>query len=130
MPGFYTTVALDLIEKGGALRKRLMRNAGLLHNGFAAQGFTLGGEVSPVVAVVAPDVETGVAFWRGLIDAGVYVNLALPPATPHNFTLLRCSLCAAHTSQQIDDIIAIFTDVGTKLGVLPAERKKKSASAR
>lgn len=120
-------VSLDLIENGGALRKRLMRNADRLHAGLAAQGFTLGADVSPVVAVVAPDMEVGVAFWRGLIDAGVYVNLALPPATPHNYTLLRCSLCAAHTTQQVDDIIATFTDVANSLGILPVQRKKKSA---
>lgn len=119
--------SLELVEKGGALRKRLMRNAELLHSGLSALGFTLGGEVSPVVAVVAPDVEVGVAFWRGLIEAGVYVNLALPPATPQNFTLLRCSLCAAHTRDQIDRIIEIFADVADSLGVLPDQPKPKVA---
>ena len=120
--------ALGLIEKGGALRKRLMRNAERLYNGFAELGLTMGGDVSPVVAVVAPDMETGVAFWRGLIDAGVYVNLALPPATPHNYTLLRCSLCASHTTAQIDEIISIFNDVALDLGLLSPVRKRKSAS--
>ncbi len=122
--------SLELVEKGGALRKRLMRNANRLHGGLSVLGFTLGGDVSPVVAVVAPDVEIGVAFWRGLIEAGVYVNLALPPATPHNYTLLRCSLCAAHTTAQIDRIIEIFTEVAAGLGLLPAARKPKPASAR
>lgn len=119
--------SLELVEKGGALRKRLMRNAERLHSGLSALGFTLGGEVSPVVAVVAPDVEVGVAFWRGLIEAGVYVNLALPPATPQNFTLLRCSLCAAHTLDQIDRIIEIFAGVAETLGVLPEQPKTKVA---
>ena len=119
--------SLELVEKGGALRKRLMRNAERLHNGLSSLGFTLGGDVSPVVAVVAPDVETGVAFWRGLIDAGVYVNLALPPATPNNYSLLRCSLCAAHTSTQIDRIIETFTSVATDLGMLPVSRDKQTA---
>lgn len=119
--------SLELVEKGGALRKRLMRNAERLHTGLSELGFTLGGEISPVVAVVAPDVEVGVAFWRGLIEAGVYVNLALPPATPQNFTLLRCSLCAAHTLEQIDRIIEVFSGVAETLGVLPEQSKKKAA---
>lgn len=119
--------SLELVEKGGALRKRLMRNAERLYSGLSALGFTLGGEVSPVVAVVAPDVETGVAFWRGLIEAGVYVNLALPPATPQNFTLLRCSLCAAHTREQIDSIIEIFAGVAESLGMLPEQPTTKVA---
>ncbi|MEQ8735879.1 MAG: aminotransferase class I/II-fold pyridoxal phosphate-dependent enzyme [Rhodospirillaceae bacterium] len=120
-------VALGLVENGGALRKRLMRNAERLHTGLAALGFTLGGELSPVVAVVAPDVETGVAFWRGLIDGGVYVNLALPPATPHNYTLLRCSLSAVHTLEQVDRIIEVFAGVAAELGVLPPQAKQKAA---
>lgn len=119
--------SLELVEKGGALRKRLMRNAERLHSGLTALGFTLGGEVSPVVAVVAPDVEIGVGFWRGLIDGGVYVNLALPPATPQNFTLLRCSLCAAHTTEQVDRIIEVFAEVADSLGILPKQPKKKVA---
>jgi 8-amino-7-oxononanoate synthase len=120
-------VSLGLIEKGGALRKRLMRNAERLHTGLTSLGFTLGGDVSPVVAMVAPDVETGVAFWRGLIDGGIYVNLALPPATPHNYTLLRCSLCAAHTLEQVDRIIEVFSTVALSLGMLPAQADKKAA---
>ena len=119
--------SLALVESGGALRKRLMRNAEHLHKGLVNIGFTLGGDISPVVAVVAPDAETGVSFWRGLMDGGVYVNLALPPATPQNFTLLRCSLCAAHTIEQIDRIIEVFADVADSLGMLPAESGKKSA---
>ena len=119
--------SLALVESGGALRKRLMRNAEHLHKGLVDIGFTLGGDISPVVAVVAPDAETGVSFWRGLMDGGVYVNLALPPATPQNFTLLRCSLCAAHTIEQIDRIIEVFADVADSLGMLPAEPGKKSA---
>ena len=72
-------------------------------------------------------VETGVAFWRGLIDGGIYVNLALPPATPHNYTLLRCSLCAAHTLEQVDRIIEVFSTVALSLGMLPAQADKKAA---
>jgi|TARA_B110000438_G_scaffold148314_1_gene142852 8-amino-7-oxononanoate synthase len=122
-------VSLDLVEKGGGLRKRLIRNAERLHSGLSALGFTLGGDVSPVVAVVASDVEVGVAFWRGLMDAGIYVNLALPPATPHNYTLLRCSLCAAHTSAQVDRIVEIFAEVAADLDVMPPIPKKKTALA-
>ncbi|MFL2769785.1 MAG: serine palmitoyltransferase [Rhodospirillaceae bacterium] len=122
-------VSLGLIENGGALRKRLMRNAEMLHYGLSELGFNLGSDVSPVVAVVAPDVEIGIAFWRGLIDSGVYVNLALPPATPHNYTLLRCSLCAAHTSAQIEKIINVFEKVAGDLGIFAGSAKRKKALA-
>lgn len=111
-------VNLGLIKNGGALRTRLMRNAKLLHSGLAEAGLKLASDISPVVAVVAPDPQTAIAFWRGLIDAGVYVNLALPPATPYGYSLLRCSLCAAHTEEQLREVVTIFTTVATNLGLI------------
>ena len=88
---------LKVIKRGGALRNRLMRNAKHLHRGLTDLGFKLGSDVSPVVAVVVPDPQTAITLWRGLMEAGVYVNVALPPATPFGYSLLRASLCAAHT---------------------------------
>ena len=46
-----------------------------------------------------PDLETGAAMWEALLNEGLYVNLARPPATPAGMTLLRCSLCAEHTQR-------------------------------
>jgi 8-amino-7-oxononanoate synthase len=112
------TVNLGLVRNGGALRTRLMRNAKVLHGGLSDLGLKLASDISPVVAVVAPDPQMAVAFWRGLIEAGVYVNLALPPATPYGYSLLRCSLCAAHTEEQLREVVAIFAEVATGLGLI------------
>lgn len=121
------TVNLDLVKKGGALRKRLMRNAKKLEQGLTALGLKVASENSPVVAVVAPDPQTAAVFWRGLIEAGVYVNLALPPATPFGYSLLRASLCAAHTEEQLDDVIAVFADVAARLGLIDPILSKRVA---
>jgi len=118
------TVNLGLIKTGGALRTRLMRNAKILHGGLSEIGLKLASDVSPVVAVVAPDPQTAVAFWRGLIEAGVYVNLALPPATPYGYSLLRCSLCAAHTEEQLREVVGIFEDVATGLGLIERQTRR------
>lgn len=119
---------LKLIKRGGSLRTRLMRNAQKMHAGMSALGFKLGAEPGPVVAVVAPDPQTAVALWRGVIEAGVYVNLALPPATPYGYCLLRASLCAAHTEDQIDEIVSIFASVAGSLGLIPAKPAKRIAA--
>jgi 7-keto-8-aminopelargonate synthetase-like enzyme len=42
------------------------------------------------------------------LENGVYVNLALPPATPQGVCLLRCSVCAAHTQAQLDHVLHAF----------------------
>jgi 8-amino-7-oxononanoate synthase len=120
-------VNLELIRNGGALRARLLRNAQQLHGGLTALGLKVASDVSPVVAVVAPDPQVAVAFWRGLLEAGVYVNLALPPATPFGYSLLRASLCAAHTEEQLDEVVGIFEDVATSLGLIDKPRKRAAA---
>jgi 8-amino-7-oxononanoate synthase len=36
------------------------------------------------------------------------VNLAVPPATPKGLCLLRCSVCALHTPEDIDTVLSVF----------------------
>lgn len=102
--------ALDLIERGDDLRRRLWDNAARLHGGLKARGFDVAAVEGPIVAVRLPDEEALVACWRGLLERGVYVNLALPPGTPHGTYLLRCSVSAAHTPDQIDRICRTFAE--------------------
>jgi 7-keto-8-aminopelargonate synthetase-like enzyme len=52
------------------------------------------------------------------LKEGLYVNLARPPATPAGMTLLRCSLCAEHTNEQVGDILAMFAAAGRATGVI------------
>ncbi len=93
-------------------RERLAVNSARLFNGFKSLGLALGCDgVSPIVAVNCPDEVTTIAMWNALLNAGVYVNIALPPGTPGKQCLLRCSVSAAHTFEDIDRIIALFGEV-------------------
>jgi 8-amino-7-oxononanoate synthase len=71
----------------------------------------MGPEPSPIVAVRLEDKAEGFELWSGLIEQGVYVNLVLPPATPDGNCLLRSSVSAAHTPEQIERICEAFTAV-------------------
>jgi 7-keto-8-aminopelargonate synthetase-like enzyme len=57
-------------------------------------------------------------MWQALLDGGVYVNMARPPATPAGTYLLRCSLCAEHTDEQIDVVLAKFEDAARGVGAI------------
>ena len=100
--------SLKIIAEQPELREKLWRNAHRLYEGLAKLGYELGPRISPVVPVMIGSKEDGLRFWRDLIVKGVYVNLVLPPAAPSGMTLLRCSVNAAHTEEQIDAIIAAF----------------------
>ena len=107
-----TRTALGILRNSTELRQRLWNNADTLYKGLKSLGFTLGPEVSPVVAVILDEEkQVALSFWNALLEHGVYVNIVLPPATPTGRCLLRCSLSAAHTGEQIDAIIEAFASV-------------------
>ncbi|HGM6907349.1 TPA: aminotransferase class I/II-fold pyridoxal phosphate-dependent enzyme [Serratia marcescens] len=100
--------ALQKIARHPELREKLWSNAHRLYHGLAELGYTLGPRISPVVPVMIGSKEEGLRFWRELIAHGVYVNLVLPPAAPAGVTLLRCSVNAAHSDEEIDTIVRAF----------------------
>ena len=65
-----------------------------------------------------PDMETTVRMWQALLELGLYVNMARPPATPAGTFLLRCSLCAEHSDDQVGDILAMFQQAGQAVGCI------------
>ncbi|MEM6972904.1 MAG: aminotransferase class I/II-fold pyridoxal phosphate-dependent enzyme [Pseudomonadota bacterium] len=111
------------MQENPARFQRLMRNAEALYAGLAKRGFDLGPEPSPVVAVKCPDAPRAVMLWNQLIDAGLYTNIAIPPATPNALSLLRVSVSAAHSSGQIARAMDILERTAAGLGIIePSER--------
>jgi 8-amino-7-oxononanoate synthase len=104
--------ALEVLAKEPERRERLWDNSKRLFDGLRALGLETGTDVvSPVIAVKMPDELTTIAKWNALFEAGVYVNMAVPPGTPNRLCLLRCSVSAAHSFDDIDRIVAIFKKV-------------------
>lgn len=114
--------SFDQIDANPLLRDRLWRNARILFDGLEALGFKLGPEVSPVVAIMLPGKEVAVRFWNALMEAGVYTNIAIPPSTPNALSLLRSSISAAHTRDQIATALDVFAQVGADLDLIPANK--------
>jgi len=71
-------------------------------------GFVLGPEPSPIVAIRLGSKAEALSLWTGLLEQGVYVNMVLPPATPDDSPLLRCSMSAGHTPEQVERICEAF----------------------
>jgi 8-amino-7-oxononanoate synthase len=103
-----TREALRIIVAEPELRSQLWDNANRLYDGLKTLGLPVGPVASPVVAVEMEDRSATIDCWQGLMDAGVFVNLVIPPASPSTNFLLRNSISAAHTTAQIDQIIAAY----------------------
>ena len=103
-----TRQALKKIKNCPELREIVWSNAKLLHSGLSQLGFQIGAEVSPVIGIPFEDREVALAYWQKLFNRGVYTNLILPPAAPDGGSLIRCSVTAAHSEEQIRVIIDAF----------------------
>ena len=121
-PSVVATAAASIRKLRHAHNKRahLWENARTLHGNLKALGFKLGTETpdSAIIALILPTQEEAVGMWQALLEEGLYVNMARPPATPAGMYLLRCSLCAEHTAEQVERITAMFAAAGRAVGAI------------
>ncbi|ABQ70245.1 serine palmitoyltransferase [Rhizorhabdus wittichii RW1] len=122
-PSVVATAATSIrkLMHAGDKRAHLWKNSRRLHQGLRDMGYKLGTETaqSAIIAVILTDMAQAVALWQGLLEAGLYVNTARPPATPAGMFLLRCSLCAEHSDEQVEQILGMFESAGRATGVIP-----------
>lgn len=113
-----TLEALGIMETEPRHRERVLENAAHLRGGMAELGFDILGSQTQIVPVLIGPDELTVAFWKGLWDAGIFTTPALPPGVPTNGSLIRTSVNANHTPEQIERILEAFAMVGRLLGVI------------
>jgi glycine C-acetyltransferase/8-amino-7-oxononanoate synthase len=121
-PSVVATAATSIRKLMHAQDKRahLWKNSRRLHGALRELGFDLATPEaqSAIIAVLLPDQQTTVVMWQALLEAGLYVNMARPPATPTGTFLLRCSLCAEHSDEEVGQIIEMFRSAGRATGVI------------
>ena len=111
---------LSRIKNEPALRAKLWRNTDIVYDGLKRLGYDIGDDKNPVIGIFMPSLEEGLRAWNSLLEKGVYVNLALPPATPDGVCLLRCSVGAGHSEAQLHEVLNAFEALYDE--VYPARR--------
>lgn len=111
--------ALGVLQRETSLRDRLWDNVRRVRTGLRAAGFLLGAHDSPIVSIEVGTADLAIAFWRGMLDLGVYVNVVLPPACRPDGCLLRTSYSSAHSGEQIDRVVNALAEVGRSLSIIP-----------
>lgn len=112
--------ALRILGQEPTLKTRLWDNVRRVRAGLLGAGFTIGQTESPIVPVVVGTAERAIGMWQALLDAGVYVNIVVPPACRADACVLRTSYSAAHTADDIDRTVEVFARVGRALGIIDA----------
>ena len=117
-PGSVASViaALDIIESEPERIQKLLDNTNYAMKLLLDEGFDLGPTESPILPIYVRDNEKTFAVTKHLQSSGVFVNPVVSPAVPSDSSLLRFSLMATHTFDQIDEavekIAKAFKDVG------------------
>ena len=86
--------------------------------GFSNLGFDIGNTVTPIIPIYIRDYMKTLQLTRMLLDEGVFVNPVVPPAVAKDDTLIRFSLMATHSKEQIDIALGLFEKLGKKLGII------------
>ncbi len=110
--------ALRIMREEPERVDRLTEIAAKMRKGFTELGFNIGNSQTPVIPIIVGEDMKTFIFWRALLDAGVYVNAIISPATPQGRQLLRTSYMATHTDDQLDRVLSIFEKVGKELNVI------------
>lgn len=110
--------ALQIMRDEPERVDRLTAIAEKMRKGFTELGFDIGNSETPVIPIIIGDDMKTFIFWKALLDAGVYVNAVISPATAPGRQLLRTSYMATHTDEQLDQVLHTFEQVGKKLEVI------------
>lgn len=112
------SAALDILKSEPERVKRLWELTDYAINQFRERGFELGPTESPILPLYVRDNDKTFLITKLLFEDGIFVNPVVPPAVSSNDTLIRYSLMATHTIEQIDRSVELITNVFKKTGVL------------
>ncbi|HEY6005087.1 MAG TPA: pyridoxal phosphate-dependent aminotransferase family protein [Anaeromyxobacter sp.] len=110
---------LELIDREPALRNRLWTLTRRMLHALQGMGFDTGASRTPIIPITVGTLERTFEMWRKLSEEGIFVNMVLPPAVPNSGCLIRMTLTASHTDEQIDRVLDALERVGAELGIIP-----------
>jgi 8-amino-7-oxononanoate synthase len=113
--------ALDLIQEEPERVEKLWDNTWYAHKLLKECGFDIGHSQSPVVPIYIRDVEKTFILTKVLQDQGVFVNPVITPAVAPEDSLLRFSLMATHSKEQIEEAVGKIYQISKSIGVFENE---------
>jgi 8-amino-7-oxononanoate synthase len=112
------SAALDILKSEPERVKRLWELTDYAIDQFRERGFELGPTSTPILPLYVRDNDKTFLVTKLLFEEGIFVNPVVPPAVSSNDTLIRYSLMATHTFEQVDRSIELITAIFKKTGVL------------
>jgi 8-amino-7-oxononanoate synthase len=110
--------ALEIMQNEPERIKHLWDITNYALKGFKAMGFDTGKSETPIIPLFIRDDIKALMLTKVLLDDGVFVNPVVSPGVPKEDSLIRYSLMATHTKEQVEISIEKITSAAKNLGIL------------
>ena len=110
--------SIEIMETEPERIKHLWDITALALNGFKSAGFDTGKSESPIIPLFIRDEIKALQLTQNLIAEGIFVNPVVSPGVPKKDSLIRYSLMATHTKDQVEISIEKITNAAKALGIL------------
>jgi len=110
--------SIEVLEASPDRVARLRENARYFRDQLISIGFKpLAGE-TPIIPVILGETAAAIRMSEMLLDEGVFVTGFGFPVVPQGQARVRCQISSAHTRQDLDQALAAFRKVGTRLSLI------------
>jgi 8-amino-7-oxononanoate synthase len=110
--------ALKIMRREPERIARLWENTRRMREGLRQVGYDTGLSETPIIPMTVGDSMTAFKMCMELQHEGVFVNPVVAPAVPEGECIIRVSLMATHTPEQIDFALGKMEQVGRALHVM------------
>jgi glycine C-acetyltransferase len=102
------------IAKKGILQRRLFNNVKFLQNGLRKIGYDIGNSCSQIIPIHIGSENLAVKFADKLLQKGIFVHPMRFPTVKMGCAVLRLSLSASHTKEQLIYTLKELKNIGKK----------------
>ncbi len=114
--------AIELIQQEPERIEELWSNTRYAKKMLDEAGFDLGHTETPIIPIYIRDDYKTFQLTKMLLEQGVFVNPVVSPAVASTDSLIRFSLMATHTKEQISEAVEKITKLSIELGILDAPK--------
>nr|WP_302470544.1 glycine C-acetyltransferase [Vagococcus proximus] len=112
------TRSLKILDEDTSLNEKLWENATYFKEKLQAMGFKTGITETPITPVIIGDEQKAQDFSKRLYEEGVYVKSIVFPTVPLGTGRVRNMPTAAHTTEMLDQALAIYEKVGKEFDLI------------
>ena len=112
------STALKIIKREPERIERVWQNTRMMKQGLQSLGLETGDSQTPIIPVFCYEDQKAFILTMKLQKEGVFVNPVVSPAVPPNMALIRVSLMATHTEEQINFGLEKIAKVGREIGLI------------